>query len=126
MDFRVASQSCDDHLDFIRHPFGEQRAQGPVNQARGEDGALAGTPFTALEATGDASCGVEPLLEVHAEREEIHAFARLGGRGRGKHDRIAGSDGYRTVCQFGKRTSLDGDFALANASAVAMLLHVSV
>ena len=65
---------------------GEQGADGPVNDAAGEDALLAGAALPAHEAAGDAAHGVHLLLEVHAQGEEVDAVARTGGGGGGAQD----------------------------------------
>ena len=42
------------HADIVAHILGEQRADGAVHNAGGQDGVLAGAALTAHEAAGDA------------------------------------------------------------------------
>ena len=77
----------------MAHPLGEERAQRAVDQAAGEDGVLAGTAFAAVPAAGDVTHGVELLLIIDAEREEIDAgTGRLGDGGVDQHGGVAVAD----------------------------------
>jgi len=57
MASRSASFSCrrkgrDDDLDFAPPCLGQKRADGPIGQAGGQSGFLAGAAFTADKTTG--------------------------------------------------------------------------
>ncbi len=72
---------------------GEERADGAVDDAAGQDALLAGTALAAVEGTGDAADGVELLLKVNGEGEEVDAVARAGGsRGADEHAGVAVAD----------------------------------
>ena len=60
---------------------GEQGADGPVDDAAGEDALLAGAAFAAVKAAGDPAHGVHLLLKVHAQGEEVDAVPGTGGGG---------------------------------------------
>src|SRR5690606_362025 len=76
VDLRVQRHHRGDDLDLVAEPVGEQRADRTVDQAGGQGFLLRGTAFTLEEATGDAAAGVELLLVVHGEGEEVLPFAR--------------------------------------------------
>ena len=115
----VGVQAHDSHGDahVIAHLLGEQRAHGAVHHAAGEDGALTGAALAAHKAAGDAACGVELLLILHVQGEEIHALAGLGAHDHVAHDaglavadqrtgvgqtaHLAHLDLERTACQHG-------------------------
>ena len=82
----VRVQAHDGHgdADIVAHLLGEQRAHGAVHNTAGEDGALTRAALAAHEAAGDAACGVELLLILDIQGEEIHTFAGLGA-----HDHVA-------------------------------------
>ena len=65
------------HADIVAHILREQRADGAVNDAGGQDGVLAGAALTAHEAAGDAAGGVEFFLKLDAQGEEVNTVARL-------------------------------------------------
>ena len=65
----------------IAEVVGEQGADGPVDDAAGEDALLAGAALPAVEAAGDAAHGVQLLLKVHAQGEEVDAVPGTGGGG---------------------------------------------
>ena len=75
-DLGVQRQHVDDDLHFVVEAFGEQRAQRPVDQARGQRLELARAAFTLEEAAGDLAGGVGLLDVVDGQREEV--LARLG------------------------------------------------
>ncbi len=81
---RVKAHDGHGDADIVPHLLGEQRAHGPVHDAAGEDGALAGPTLAAHKAAGDAACGVELFLILHVQGEEIDALAGLGA-----HDDVA-------------------------------------
>ena len=81
----------------LRKPVGEGRAQGPVDQAAGQDGLVRGLALPAEERAGDLAGGVGPLLDVDGEREEVGPLPdRPGGGGRGQQDGVADA-GRRTA-----------------------------
>ena len=87
----VGGEDQRDDLRLIAEAVGEERADGAVDLAAGEDFLLAGTAFTLDEATGDASAGVGVLAVVDREREEIDALPRIWrGHGSGQDDGFAG------------------------------------
>ncbi len=68
------------HGHIVAEVVGEQGADGAVDDAAGQDALLAGTALAAVEAAGDAAHGVQLLLKVHAQGEEVDAVAGTGGR----------------------------------------------
>ena len=68
------------HGHVVAEIVGKQGADGTVDDAAGQDALLAGTTLAAVEAAGDAAHGVQLLLKVHAEGEEVDA---VPGTGRG-------------------------------------------
>ena len=85
--------------------FGEQRADGAVDQAAGEDFFFALLAFALEKAAGDFACGVGALEIIDSQREEVltgfHFF--IGGNGHQNHG-VA----HR---HFHRRSGLAGDFA---------------
>ena len=79
----VGVQTHDGHgdADIVAHILGEQRTDGTVHHAGGEDGVFAGAALTAHKAAGNAAGGVELFLKLHAQGEEVHAFAGLFAHG---------------------------------------------
>ena len=62
-------------VDLVHVALGEQRPDGPVDLARGEDGLLAGPRLALDEAAGDLAGGVVPLFDVDREGEEVLPLA---------------------------------------------------
>ncbi len=73
----VSAQHGGDDLGLVAEAVGERRAQRPVGQTTGEDRVLGRTAFTTEERTGDLAGRVGPLLDVHRQGEEVHAFAHV-------------------------------------------------
>src|SRR4029077_9283883 len=74
----------------------------PVDQAAVENCLLAGTAFTADEATGDLAGGVELLFVVTGEREKVDPFPRRRRHHRGDEQHgVAHPDGDSTGCLLG-------------------------
>ena len=73
-------------LDVVEEAFREQGADGAVGDAGREDFLLGGAAFALEVAAGEAARGVEALAVFDLQREEIDAFARLGGGGDGGED----------------------------------------
>ena len=70
----------------LRKPSGNDGRSGPVDEAAGEDGLLAGAALPAEEGAGDLAGRVGPLLDVDGEGEEVDALAHaVGGVGGGEH-----------------------------------------
>ena len=89
-DVLVHAQAGGDHLHIVAHALGEQRAQRTVDQAAGERRLLRGTPLALDEAAGNLAHGILLFLKVHAQREEVHALARLLAHGGvDHHHRVA-------------------------------------
>ena len=88
--FGIGREHHGDDLGLAAEAFGEQRADGPIDLAAGQNFALAGTAFALDEAAGNASGGVGVLAVVDGEREKVDALAGLGiGAGGGQDDVVA-------------------------------------
>ena len=77
----VHAQHGADHSDVVAKVRGEQGPDGTVNAAGGQHGVQAGTALTAHERAGDAAHGIQLLLKVHAQREEVHSVTGTGRSG---------------------------------------------
>ena len=73
-------------LDVVEEAFREQGADGAVGDAGREDFLFGGAAFALEVAAGEAARGVEALAVFDLQREEVDAFARLGGGGDGGED----------------------------------------
>ena len=109
-----------DDLDLVAQPVLERRAQRSVDQAAGEDRALARAALASEERAGDAPDGVHPLLDVDGEREEVELVLGLLRRGRrGQDDGLVievGEDAAGGLS--GDATGLEPDGALAETAVV--------
>jgi len=87
---------------------GEQRPDGPVNDPAGQHGGQGGLALPAQEGAGDAAHGVQLLLKVHAQGEEVDAIPGPGGGGdRHQHGGVAVVDHGRGVGQLSHLAHLD-------------------
>ena len=84
----VVVHAHDGALDahVVAEIVGEQGAHGPVDQTGSQHGGQRGTALTAHEGAGDAAHGVQLLLKLNAQREEVDAVTGTGGDGDGHHD----------------------------------------
>ncbi|SCI52688.1 Uncharacterised protein [uncultured Flavonifractor sp.] len=94
----------------VAEVVGEQGADGPVDEAGGQHGGQGGTALTAHEGAGDAAHGVQLLLKVHAQGEEVHAVPGTGGDADGHVDGgVAVAHQSGGVGQLGGLAHLDGE-----------------
>ena len=106
----VGVKAHDSHrdADIVAHVLGEKRADGAVHNAGGQDGMLTGAAFAAHKAAGDAACGVELLLKLNAQGEEINAVTRLvAHRDIAQHAGLAVADHRAAVGQTAHFAGLD-------------------
>ena len=82
----VGTEHGDHDLGFVPVPLREGGPQWAVRQAAGEDRPFGGPALPPEEGAGDLAGGVRPLLDVHGQWEEVHAFTHVLGRvRRGEH-----------------------------------------
>src|SRR6185312_17030793 len=94
---------------FIAEALGEQRTDGAVNLAAGEDLLLRGPAFALDVAAGEAAAGVGVLAVVHGERKEVNALAGLIGAGGGGQDHgVAQADNDGAACLAGDFSGFEG------------------
>ena len=112
-------------MDLVTEPIGETRAQGPVDQAGGEDGPLGGAALTPEETAGDLARGVHPLLDVDGQRKEVDALAGAPGCGRGdEHRGLADLGEHGAVGLLGEATGLEPEDGLADLALDGMNLGI--
>ena len=63
-----------DNLSLVAKRFREQRADGPIDLAAGENFLLAWAAFTLDKSTRDAATGIGELAILHGQREEVDTF----------------------------------------------------
>ena len=104
VDFRIDRHHVQDHLHFVVEAVGEQRANRPINQARGQHLFFRRTPLTFEEAAWDAPGRIRLLDIVDRQREKVLPGASLAGRhDRGQHHRIVHRNQHAAVglaCDF--------------------------
>ena len=100
-------------LGLARPALGKERAQRPVDHARGERGLLAGPSFALEEAAGDLARGVHALLHVDSQREEVDV-ALIARRRGAQHLGLPCRDYYRAGRLLGVFTRLELDRGAAD------------
>ena len=86
----VVRQHRADDLGLVLEALGEERPDGPVDEARDERFLLARAPLALEEAARDLARGRGLLLVVDGEREKVEADPWLALRDRGaQHHRLA-------------------------------------
>ena len=74
------------HLHFVEKAFGEQRANGTVDQAAGEGFKLAGLGFALEKAAGDFACSIGFFKVIHRQGEKVLTrFSGFGTHYGGQH-----------------------------------------
>ena len=107
----------------VAEVIGEQGAHGPVDQAAGQHGGQRGAALTAHEAAGDAAHGIQLLLKLHRQGEEVDAVPGTGRDGDGHHDgSVAVLDHGAGAGQLGHLAHLDGQGTAAQVHGPALEL----
>ncbi|MCY1353720.1 hypothetical protein D9M69_400710 [compost metagenome] len=114
-----------DDLHFVEETFREQRADRPVDQARGQGLFLGRTRFTLEETTGDLAGGVGFFLVVHGQREEPLARIGLLGADHGAQhaDVVIDADQHGAGGLTGDTASLEGDGRLTELELLDYRVH---
>ena len=90
---RVHGHDGADDGNIVAHILGEQRTDGAVDDAAHQNGLVGGTAFPLQEGAGDLAHGIQLLLKVHGQREEINALTGLCSSGyRHMHHGLAIAD----------------------------------
>ncbi len=104
-----------DDLRLVGVALGEERPAGAVDDPGGERLLLGEASLAPEEAARDAAGGVELLLVVDREREEVDALLPLRvGHRRDEHDRVAQADPDRAVRLLRDLAGLEEDFLAAD------------
>ena len=107
----VVDRQRDRHeLRLVVPALGEQRADRPVDHARGQRALLAGAALALEERAGDLARGVHALLDVHRQREEVDVAQVADGGGAEDH-RVALADDDGAGGLLGHLAGLEGDLA---------------
>ena len=108
-------------LDFVVPSLGEERADGAIGEAAGEDFLLGGPAFTLEVTAGVTASGRCLLAVIHGEGEEILTGLGLGGRnGCGEDDGFAELNGDGAVGLLCKAAGFDGDVLATNGDLNGM------
>ena len=100
-----------DDLCFIAPGFGEQRAHGAVDQARGENFFFRRAAFALEEATGDFSGGIGVFAIVDGQRKKIAVVGRGRHASRGEHDGVTVARGDGAIRLLGNLSSFENEGA---------------
>src|SRR3954447_8867456 len=93
--------------------LGEERADRPVDHARGERRFLAGFALATEERAGDLARGVRALLDVDGEGKEVHVAQAAQGCGAEDHG-VAGLNYDRATRLLREFARLEGNLAVAD------------
>ena len=110
-------------LDFVDVADGEQRADRPVHEPRGERLLGAGPGLALDEAAGELAGGVGPLAVVAGEREEVAAGDRVPLDGGDEDGGLAVADQDGPVRLLGELTGLQHERAGPDGDFVAGVLN---
>ena len=102
-----------DQLGLVVPALGEERADRPVDHARGQRRLLARFALATEERAGDLARGVHPLLDVDGEGKEVHVAKAADGCG-AEHHRVAGLNHDRATRLLREFSGLEGDLAVAD------------
>src|SRR5690606_13259009 len=93
----VVGEDRANYLDIVAHALGEQGPDGPVDETARQDGSFGRSAFPAEEGAGNAAGGIQPLLKIHPQGEEIQVGTGFPGCGGGDEtDGVAVPDENRT------------------------------
>ena len=107
----VSREEEADHLDFVEEAFGEERAEGTVAEARGQDFLIGRLTF-ATEVTARETAGCRELLAVvdgQGEEVLVGGAQVFGGGSRHEERGFALADGDRAVGEAGDGARVDRD-----------------
>ncbi len=113
----VEGERVEVDLHLIHEALGEERAQGAIDQAGGEDFLVGGAAFALHEPAGELAGGGAALAVVDLERKEVDAFARVGADDGAEDDGLAVLDCDGAIGQLGERPGLDRERARERAPA---------
>src|SRR5690606_34573992 len=124
-DLGVHRHHRGDDLHFVAEAIGEQRADRAIDQARSQRLLFGRAALALEEAARNAATGVELLLVVDGEREEVLPLAcgLVGDRADQQHGALA-RDHDRAAGLACDLTGLDGDRATAVLEALGNFRHV--
>jgi len=123
----VSREEEADHLDFVEEAFGEERAEGTVAEARGQDFLIGRLTF-ATEVTARETAGCRELLAVvdgQGEEVLVGGAQVFGGGSRHEERGLALADGDRAVGEAGDGARVDRDTEFFDGHGV-FLFHVCV
>ena len=104
----VRRKDRDHQLDVVLVALGEEGADRAVGQAGRQGGRLRRARLALDEPARDLARGVHALLELHREREEVEAGARVAPVCRAEHEGVAVTDGDGAAGEPRELAGLDG------------------
>ena len=113
-----------DHLGLIAEGLGEQRTDGTIDLAAGQDFFFAGPSFALDKAARDASARVGKLAVFDRQREEVDPLLGVGRGDRGaRHSVVAGGGKGRAGGLFGHAPGFEFDMLAAGKLYGYVMLH---
>jgi hypothetical protein len=111
-------------MNFVAKLFGKEGTQWTISQPAKKDSIFAGPPFTAEETAGNTTGGVQSLLVVYAEGEEVNPLAGLlrGGSCCQQHS-VASTNDNSAPCLTGEFAGLKDNVSICDMSYEPMSLN---
>ncbi len=112
----IGAEEDGDDLGVVEVAFGEERAQGAIDHATGEDLFFGRATFAPKVTAGDATDGGGFFLILDREGKEVLAIFDFGGGDSGDDDDgFAHGDEGSAIGQFGEFAGFEVKFAIAQA-----------
>ena len=107
---RIGGHDHGDDLRLIHEPVREQRTNGTIDQAAGENFFFGGTPLAFDKPARNLSGGVSVFPIIYREREKSGpGFGLIGHTGGDQHNGITRTNDDRAVRLFGHLTRFQGN-----------------
>src|SRR5207249_7955858 len=108
--FGVGRKDHGDDLGFVEESFGKQGADGPIDQAAGENFFFGGTALAFDETARNFSGGVVVFAVIDGEREKAGSrFGLIGHTSGDQNHRVTGPHDNSAVRLFGHLTGFQGN-----------------
>jgi hypothetical protein len=116
----VRGEDVDDDLDLVLEALGEERPDGAVDDAAGDDLLVARTALALDEAARDLARGVHLLLVLDRQREEREGALLVADRHGREEDGLTVGEERRAGGLLGHAPGLDGEGAASEGPLNAM------
>ncbi len=112
------------HLALVEPTLVEERADGAIGEATGENFLVARATFTAEIVAGDLATRRGAFAVIHLQWKPVLAVTAFGGGDDGCHyNRLAHLHGHSAISLFGDVATADRDFFIAKFGGYLMFSH---